>query len=372
LWEMHCREGATGKNFEALFKKVVVTDRDFSAENQDNAADPGVQRAVLAGNGKLTAEMFEAAGVPVSDTAAATAPAPRLVRHQPSKIEIVRLGEEAMTRQGQSWEDWIKVMHALDTARSTAMLEANSNKPEGPRYREAYRKWLRFHPVFESIDKSDRSRFHKCFDNLDAINTWRKNHMPPQRLLKLNYPPTVLSHWEGWKRKSAGSIGENGPASNTGPTGKAPKPELTTVMAGMTDDELSKELPVALPFDRFLRILSQDWRAEIESRLSKRPYAETAAAFIRASEMLRRAISLVKIADAPKTTPVVAASNEKEALAALRQLNVVLAGAGIDAVTIVHQHAKEPRCVKDRQGARGRRRRSASGRSSPRSWPRSG
>ena len=332
-----------------------MIDRDFSAENQDNAADPGAQRPVLAGSGKLTAEMFEAAGISVG-----VRPAPAKVgAHQPSKAEVIRRGEEAMTHlaAGRSWDDWVAVMRVLDIARTAAMLEANTNKPQGPRYREAYRKWLRLHPAFEAIDKSDRSRFHKCFDNLDAINDWREKHVPSQQLLKLNYPTRVLSRWENWKKKkSASSVGENGPASNTGPAGKEPKPELAVVMAGMTDDELSKELPVALPFDRFLRILSQDWRAEIESRLSKRPHVATAEAFIRASEMLRRAISLVKIADASKTTPVVAASNEKEALAALRQLNVVLAGAGIDEVTIVHQHAKERRCAKERRGARGRRR----------------
>jgi hypothetical protein len=42
-----------------------VIDRNFSAENQDNAVDPGAQHAVLAGNGKLTAEIFAAAGIPV-------------------------------------------------------------------------------------------------------------------------------------------------------------------------------------------------------------------------------------------------------------------------------------------------------------------
>jgi hypothetical protein len=41
-----------------------------------------------------------------------------------------------------------------------------------------------------------RSRFLKCFDNLEEINEWRRKNVPPDRLLKLNYPPTVLSHWE--------------------------------------------------------------------------------------------------------------------------------------------------------------------------------
>jgi hypothetical protein len=134
---------------------------------------------------------------------------------------------------------------------------------------------------------------------------------------------------------------------------EAPKPALAVVMDSMSDEELTAQLPAALPFDRFLRILSQDWRAKIESRLSKRPHVVTAEAFIRASEILRRMISLEKIAATPPISPAVAASNEKEALTALRQLTVVLDHAGIDEVTIVHQYAKERRCAKDRRGAKG-------------------
>jgi hypothetical protein len=81
-------------------------------------------------------------------------------------------------------------------------------------------------------------------------------------------------------------------------------------------------------------------------------------AFIKASEVLRNALSAVAIADAPKTTPAVALSQEKVALNALRSLNVLLAGAGIDEVTIVRMHAKETRCVVEkRRGGKRRGRR---------------
>jgi hypothetical protein len=148
----------------------------------------------------LTVAMFEAASIPVMEKAPTTSS--RLVPHQPSKIEVLRQGEEAMMRlaKGATWQDQILVMRALDIGRSTAMLEANTNEPQGPRYREAFRKWLRCHPAFEAIHKSDRSRFLKCFDNLEEINEWRKS-LPPDRLLKSNYPPTILSHWESCKKK---------------------------------------------------------------------------------------------------------------------------------------------------------------------------
>src|SRR5262245_22104974 len=101
--------------------------------------------------------MSEAASIHATEKASTTSS--RLVPHQPLNWEIVRQGEEAMRRlaKGQSWDDWVRVMRAFDIGRSTAMLEAKKNEPQGPRYREALRRWLRCHPAFESIDKSDRS-----------------------------------------------------------------------------------------------------------------------------------------------------------------------------------------------------------------------
>jgi hypothetical protein len=143
---------------------------------------------------RLTAELFEAAGVKVADTAP---PAPDgLVRHQPiaSKAEILRLGAEAMERltKSRSWDDWKLAMPAADIGRTAAMLEAGVNKPAGRKYSEAFHKWARLHNAFEpiaSLDKSDRSRLFECFKNLDAIDAWHAR-LSPARQLKLN------SHWK--------------------------------------------------------------------------------------------------------------------------------------------------------------------------------
>jgi hypothetical protein len=188
---------------------------------------------------KLTAELFTAGGVVVSDTAV-TVPASRLMPHQPSKMEIIRLGEAAMTRldNGHIWEEWVAVMRALDIARTTAMFEANTNKPQGPRYREAIRRWFRLHGAFEAIHKSDRNRFHRCFDNLDAINAWRKKHVPSPQLLKLNYPPTVLAHWERWKENQVKAKAAGEPESNS----PAPGPKLAKVWSVSTREEKSEVL----------------------------------------------------------------------------------------------------------------------------------
>ena len=158
------------------------------------------------GNGKLTPELFEAGGIPVTETTAR--PAPKVGTFQPSKAEVIRLGAEAMTRlaEGRSWDDWVAVMRVLDIARTTAMLEANTNKPQGHRYREAIAKWFRVHDedeVFSAIDKADRSRLLKCFDNLAALSYWRDCIMSPEQRLKVTYPPTVFSRWLTWGKDQA-------------------------------------------------------------------------------------------------------------------------------------------------------------------------
>jgi len=226
--------------------------------------------------------MSDAASIPATEKAPTTSS--RLVPHQPSKIEILRQGEEAMERlaKGASWEDGVKVMHALAIGRTTAMLEANTNRPFGSRYTAAFAKWLRLHPLFELIHKSDRSRFLKCFDNLEAIDEWRRKNVPPDRLLKLNYPPTVLSHWEGWKKKQAG----------TPPEGSAPGAEPASV--------LSLEMWKAGKPEIKARILEHEGRSGLMKLLSPTLLAELEGALIgreihAASTSTTLAVNLTKL-----------------------------------------------------------------------------
>jgi hypothetical protein len=120
---------------------------------------------------------------------------------------------------------------------------------------------------------------------------------------------------------------------------------------------------VAVEFEKqgdvpwLLERLPAPWVPEFTRRVAKLPHALDEP-FVRASEMLRRILSLIKIASEPGTTPAVATSHDKEALTALRMLNVVLAGAGIDEVTIIRMHAKEKRCAEGKRH-RGKRRRRA-------------
>src|SRR5262249_44039478 len=140
----------------------------------------------------------------------------KVVTLQPSKAdEIIRLGAEAMTRlvKGRSYDDWVAVMRVLNLARATAMREANANEPQGPRYREALAKWFRIHDedeVYGSIDKANRSRLLKCFDNLAVLSYFRDCIMSPEQRLKVTYPPTVFSRWQAWEKNEAKPRKEGG------------------------------------------------------------------------------------------------------------------------------------------------------------------
>jgi hypothetical protein len=304
-------------------------------------------------NGKLTPELFEAASIPVTDTA-----------------KVVSVGinpDKAIAKpfkQGGS-ANTAAVMQPVTPAAVPGRSSRQSSLNQIPRNTELDKLARRFRDSRKDDQEAGAALLHHILDAGDALNEAQEQVLTGwKRWLKDNCFVSVRTAFvyqqlANHREEIETALSQAGELSMRAALRliskpkedgkKEPRSELTAVMAGMTDDELTAQLPVALPFERFLQILSADWRAKIESRLSKRPHEVTAEAFIRASEVLRRALMLVKIAATPGITPVVAASNEKEAIAALRGLNTMLAGAGIDEVTVVHQHAKERRCVRQRR-----------------------
>jgi hypothetical protein len=101
--------------------------------------------------------------------------------------------------------------------------------------------------------------------------------------------------------------------------------ERAAVLARMALSDLLATLPPAL-------------RARFYATSKAAPSAKTPPdePFLRASEVLRRALSLLKN---PSET------NVNEALVAMNMLNAVLAGADIDDVTIIRKRAKAKRCA---------------------------
>jgi hypothetical protein len=123
---------------------------------------------------------------------------------------------------------------------------------------------------------------------------------------------------------------------------KAPPRPKSTLQAAWNAAAPSERSAVLarMPLHDLLQSLPPSFRARFYASGEETPDGEP---FLKASEVLRRALSLLKTPSEPNTN---------EALTALRLLNGLLANAGIDEVTIVQQHAKERR----RTAAKERRR----------------
>lgn len=248
---------------------------------------------------------------------------------QPSENQIRRGAQEFAlieSERSHTWDRWKHVIIAVLLIDMLAMHKAKTNVPKGAKFNRAVRDFLRCYGL-DRIHKSDRSRMRKYAGKLEVIDAWRAKQ-PPERQLELNHPRIVYDHWERSTKSDSRSDSKS----------ESKRLDLTA----WPDAGVTAAL-AAYRLDSFLRVMPEPWRPELKRRVANLSHASDEP-FIKASETLRRAMSLVKIASAPKTTPAVAASNEKEAIAALRQLNIMLAGAGIDEVTIIRMYAKEKRC----------------------------
>ena len=114
-------------------------------------------------------------------------------------------------------------------------------------------RWLRCYG-FDRIDKSDRSRLLRCADHLKTIDTWRSGR-PLSEQLELNHPRIV---YERWQRTLERDENTPTPAINENPK----KP------SGFTDAEWTDALRTDLGFERFLRVMPNEWRAQMELRVA--------------------------------------------------------------------------------------------------------
>ena len=104
----------------------------------------------------------------------------------------------------------------------------------------------------------------------------------------------------------------------------------------------------------FLRTISAGLRSELERRIAGlRSHTKgDGPVLLRESEVLRLALSHVRIAAMPDTTPANSKLAEVQALQALRALAKVLADVDTDCISIVNKYAKEKRCAKTKKARR--------------------
>lgn len=111
------------------------------------------------------------------------------------EAEIIRIGEEAVRAVRQTFERWLEVARALEIGRHWAMSEAGTNQPAGRGYNEAFRTWLKRHPIFDEIKESTRTWLYKCYQHRHDILKWREQRGVGE-IARYNYPETVFKRWE--------------------------------------------------------------------------------------------------------------------------------------------------------------------------------
>jgi hypothetical protein len=323
-------------------------------------------------NGKLTAERFEAGGVAVTEAPVpATRSAPNIpVPAEDSGFYEITLDELAnRVRDGRRKIENLEcnALHAASELQRLALPIAIDmgnaiNEAQGRLTSSDYKVW------FDATCRSARvaPRTAKLFQQLarsgDVIDAeiMRTGEMLSIRAARRLISKSTKVDEDGADEDSSGAGGaENTGTPETEDAGEAAESELSSLDLLLTATPAPE---VAVEFAKrdvpwLLERLPKPWIPTLTARVAKLPHVHDEP-FIKASEVLRNALSAVAIADAPKTTSAVALSQERVALNALRRLNVLLDGAGIDEVTIIRMHAKEKRCVEGKRH-RGKRRRAA-------------
>jgi hypothetical protein len=300
-------------------------------------------------NGNLNPELFEAAGVAVSASVTTGGPA---VPAANSGFRVTVLDEFAAEIRAGHAAVQKAVSNALDEALHTGDVLLAARDRISTRWIE----WLQEEC---KINRKTAHLYMKLAGKRDEIEKARAQ--VPDLSLRGAYRLITKGPKLITTKPSTESANENSNKGTGEDSNKSEEPELSPLDRLLTTTPASE---VAVEFAKqgrdvpwLLERLPRPWIPKLTDRVANLPRTRDEP-FIKASEVLRTALSAVNIADAPKTTLPVAQSQEKVALNGLRALNVLLARAGIDEVTIVRMHAKESRCVveKRRRGRRGRRR----------------
>jgi len=121
-----------------------------------------------------------------------------------NKTDAFREGREALDRlnTGRDWSDWQKVGAALAAGRTEAMRSANTNRPKGKKYNQAFGDVLKREQLdTDRLDSASRNQLLRIAEKLPEIEAWRATLHPTQRL-KLNHPSTI---WRNWQRTVKGA-----------------------------------------------------------------------------------------------------------------------------------------------------------------------
>ena len=222
---------------------------------------------------------------------------------------IIERGKAALSRlehDEQTWPNWCAACAALLAVQTLAMTAAQTNKPEGPRYRQAMKHFLVCHG-FDHIHKSTRSLMCEVARNIAAIEIWRSK-LPANELLELNHPRIVLKHWKRSFRPGSDQSESEQESAEANPFidgWNKSSPEQRT--AGL----------VTVGFNNFRQDMPDAWCKPMKD-CAARLLAEDRDPDFRMTRAIQKALEHIEIADDPKTSEPLGQGHEKEALDELR------------------------------------------------------
>lgn len=133
-----------------------------------------------------------------------------MTAYRSAEERIVRRGLEAWSRvkDGLTFNGWMDVAEALHVGRAQCMQEADTDRPEGRPYNEAFSRWLNDHTMVKkdkrgrehvvslaTIDQGVRSRLDRIWKNRIEIEGWRAAMTIKERA-KTNHPNAVWRKWQ--------------------------------------------------------------------------------------------------------------------------------------------------------------------------------
>jgi hypothetical protein len=276
-------------------KVDTVVDGDFPSENQHNVVRPAVCQPV---KDRVDGNAGKVCSFKPSPSIAAT-------------TTIIERGKAALIRlehDTQTWPDWCAACAALLAVQTLAMTAAQTNKPEGPRYRQAIKRYLSCHG-FDHIHKSTRWLMCEVARNINAMEAWRST-LSADEMLELNHPRVVLAHW---RRSLRSSSTQDDPGGT-----KEEEPNPLLMGWNKANPEQRTVGLAKVGFDNFRQAVPADWCKPMKDCVACLT-AEGHDSDLRITRAVQKAFAHIETADDPKTSAPLAQGHQKEALDELRR-----------------------------------------------------
>jgi hypothetical protein len=96
-----------------------------------------------------------------------------------AELEIIRLGEEAVRpRVPQTFNNWLRIGHALDVGRRIAMRTAYTTRTQGFSYNAAFNRWLAQHPGLQLKSSTAPGFTNAWITSRKSWRGWRRSPTP--------------------------------------------------------------------------------------------------------------------------------------------------------------------------------------------------